>query len=250
MEITGIRKDCSGTALNDLAQSENATIAKTQAKIYGFLATVFNRRPDIDFVKMLRGSGADFPNDLAEGTDLPAEVSLGWREMADFVEASAGKSDAEVEQELAVDWTRLFRGVSPQYGPTPPYEGAYIITKKKDTEILQSLIQFYRESGAFIGEEYRDRPDYIGLELSFLYHMAETEAQAWEAGGLDRAQFCQEKTRVFIDEHLGLWADKFLTIAMDHASSGFYKGFLHLCNGIIPKVAVTISVKEGGGNNI
>jgi TorA maturation chaperone TorD len=243
MENSGIPNDSNSTDLNNLAKSENISIAKTQAKLYGFAGNVFNFQPNNEFVKTLRASGADFLNDLNKGIDLPIEVSRGWREMADFVEASVGKSDAEVEQELAIDWTRLFRGVSPQYGPTPPYEGAYIASGKTNSEILQAVIQFYRGSGVSAGEEYKDRLDYIGMEFSFLNHMAEAEAQAWETGDLERAQFYQDKTQEFIEEHLGLWADKYLSIAIDHAKSGFYKGFLHFCIGIFPKVAATNSTK-------
>jgi TorA maturation chaperone TorD len=234
MQFTGIRKEDNDSVLNDFSPSENAAIAKTQAELYGFLAKVFNCRPDIDFVRTLRGPGTEFLKKLSDETEVPAEVSLGWREMAVFVEASAGKSDMELEQELAVDWTRLFRGISPQYGPTPPYEGAYLALGKRDVEHLQSLIQFYRESGALIEEGYRDRPDYIGLEISFLCHMAQTEAEAWETGDLEQARLCQQRIQTFITEHLGLWAARFLKAALDRAETEFYKGFLNVCAGLIP----------------
>jgi TorA maturation chaperone TorD len=194
---------------------------------------VFNRRPDPGFVSMLRGPGGDFLDNLAKLTELPG-VARGWGEMAEYVETSRGKPDAVVEQELAVDWTRLFRGVSPQYGPPPPYEAAHVNLGKRDIENLQSLIQFYRESGAFIDDGYRDRPDYIGLEISFLSHMAEAEVKAWETGDLEQARLCQERAQRFMAEHLGLWAARFLKLALEHVETEFYKGFLHVCAGLLP----------------
>lgn len=235
MELTQIRVNDNNLFLDDLSQAENAAIARTQAEIYGFLATVFNRQPTADFVKTLRGSAVQFLKDLSNDTNAPSEISLGWREIIAFVDASVEKSDTELQEELAVDWVRLFRAVGPQYGPTPPYEGVYVNTENKGATLLSTLIKFYRESGVVIEEEYRDRPDYIGLELSFLCYMTKIETQAWENGNIELARSCQETERLFIDEHLGLWAHTFLGAAMDYADTGFYKGFLHLCFGFIPK---------------
>jgi TorA maturation chaperone TorD len=250
MENSRTQKNSAITVNKELSTSENVTIAKTQVQIYGFLASVFNYRPDIDFVKTLRGSSTYFVNDLAKRVDLPGEVTLGMREMADFAKAAEGKPDAQVEQELAVEWTRLFRGLSPQFSPIPPYEGAYIVSGISDNEILLSVTQFYRESGFAVGEEYQDRLDFIGMEINFLGHMAEVEAQAWESGNFEQAQFYQDKSLEFLDEHLGLWAEKFLSIAIERANTGFYKGFLHFCIGVIPKSTATNPSKRGGENDI
>jgi len=234
MQATGIRKDDHGSDAGGVLPSENAVIARTQAELYGFLARVFNHRPDLAFASSLKGPGAEFLKQLAEESEIPAGVSLGWREMAAYVDTQAGKSDAELEQALAVDWTRLFRGLSPQFGPTPPYEAAYLPHGKRDAEYLQALVRFYQESGVSIDEDHHDRPDYIGLEIGFLCHLAQAEADAWERGDPEQAQLCRARSQAFLTEHLGLWAARYLKVALDHAQTGFYRGFIDVCAGLLP----------------
>lgn len=232
--------------LNEVMRNENYEIAKTLRHIFGFFARGFNNRPDTEFVRVLRESKQVLLHDMAEGVELSNEGSLGMREMAEYLEASVGKSDSDLEQELAVDWTRLFRGINPQISPKPPYEGVYIISNKSSGEILQSVIQFYHESGFTIGDEYRDRLDYIGMEFSFLSHLADVEAQAWDLNDIDLALSYQTRAQEFINKHLGLWANKFLSIAIDRAKTGFYRGFLRFCHGIVSKLMVTIPIEQGG----
>lgn len=248
MEYTGITNACGTAEVADVKKNEDFPIACTLGQIFGFLASIFNNRPDAEFVGALRESPSIL-KDMAEGFDLPNERSLGIQDMLDFVEDSAGKPDVELERELAVDWTRLFRGINPQISPKPPYEGVYVISEKSGSEILQSVIHFYHESGFFIGKEYRDRLDYIGVEFDFLGHLADMEAQAWSLNDVNLAIHCQARGQEFINTHLGFWADKFLSIAIDRAQTGFYRGFLRFCLGILSKLMLTGPFEQGGVNN-
>jgi len=210
-----------------------AATARIWGGIYGFLAALFNQRPDADLVKRLRSIGVDAFISLTGGDEISEDVSQGLNEMAHFVEKTLEQPETEVEQTLAVDWTRLFRGLSPSYGPPPPYEGVYREDGKNHNEVIRSLNQIYGECGAAIGEEYADRPDYIGLELGFLSFLAEQEAEAWEQNDRELALSYQERARSFFNEHPGAWGEKFLTIAMKHARTDFYLGFLRLSLGVL-----------------
>ena len=82
---------------------------------------------------------------------------------------------------LAVDWTRLFRGVQPGYGPPPPYEGLW---RGCDPLVaLQAVARVYREQGVGpAGGSAGNRLDYLGLELDYLRYVCEQQALAYEQG--------------------------------------------------------------------
>ncbi|MCJ7568433.1 MAG: molecular chaperone TorD family protein [Anaerolineales bacterium] len=225
-------------SMNDKKSNNPGTVgavenARTRAGMYGFLAALFNQRPEVDLVRRLRTVGIDSFVTMTEEEGMNDDVSQGLKEIAQFVESTLDQPEEEVEQALAVDWTRLFRGVSPNYGPTPPYEGLYAEGNRDQIEVLQSINQIYHEEGATIGEENPNRPDYIGLELGFMCFLAEQEAEAWEEGEEERANAYYEKAMKFVNEHLGLWASKFIDLAIEQARTDFYKGLLRLTKGVI-----------------
>jgi TorA maturation chaperone TorD len=225
------------TELVDCPISENRDAAQALAGMYGFLAAMFNQRPDVDLVMRLRTVGMDAFISLEHEGDGADDISQGIRLMTDFVEKTADLPAEQVEQDLAVDWTRLFRGISPNYGPPPPYEGLYLEGVIDPLNLFQTLIETYAEGGAEIGGDFTNRVDYLGLELGFLSFLTEQEAYALEREDEEAACNFEEKARSFINEHLGLWAWKFSTTALEHAKTDFFKGFLLLARGVFSQIS-------------
>ncbi len=217
----------------DVGSLDHAEAATGRADVYGFLATMLNERPDMAFVHNLRSAGGKFIRALAREASLQGEAALGFREMARFVEESEDRAESAVEQDLAVDWTKLFRGVSPAFGPVPPYEASFISSERSEVELIQEVNDFYHANGLEINSDYNNRPDYLGLEFSFLAHLAEAETRALAEGCTAEAQSAHDAARRFLVEHLVLWADKYIANAMGYAETGFYRGFLRLCRAIV-----------------
>jgi len=218
-------------------QSENrfeaAEGARAQAGMYSFLANLFNQRPNLEFVKRLRELGPDgFSFDVGQG-EISAEVKHGLQEMASFIDETQGWSEDKVEQELAVDWTRLFRGVSPGYGPPPPYEGVYSEGVGSPADVLQAIVQVYHKYSVDVDEKAANRPDYFGIELDFLRHLSESEARAWEEEDEQKALGYQTAQQEFLSNHLGKWAGKFCERALEEAKTEFYRGFLRLTQSVL-----------------
>jgi putative dimethyl sulfoxide reductase chaperone len=214
-------------------QNEFSAAATVRASMFDFLATLLNQRPDLELVRKLRSSSLEVLISQAEVSEPGSQVVLGLREMARFIESTSRDPETEVETALGVDWTRLFRGVTPRYGPPPPYESIYADTGETDLGTIKSLIEFYWTSGAQLENTAGNRPDYLGLELSFLCFLAEEEAKAWESGNEELARSYQEKASSFFEQHPAAWANKFLIEALNYAKTGFYKGYLYLCQGTI-----------------
>ncbi len=216
---------------------EAATAAQNRANMYSFLATLLNERPDAALVGNLKTAGGGFIRALAEEASLTGPVAEGFRDMAKYVEDHKSQPEAEVQQDLAVDWTRLFRGLSPAYSPMPPYEASFMVAPGNEFELIQKVNETYRANGVELSADCKERPDYMGLELSFLEHLAEAEAQAWEEDNLELAKSHQRTAWAFLNEHLGAWADQFIEPATSFAKTSFYHGVLKLCRGVVAEAA-------------
>jgi TorA maturation chaperone TorD len=204
--------------------------------MYGFLAALYNQRPDVDLVRRLRTVGIESFVQMSQEEGASPDLIQGLSEMAQFIDATLDETEEDLEQTLGVDWTRLFRGVNPNYGATPPYEGVFEDNYRDPLEVLQKINAIYHENGVMIGEDSLNRPDYIGLELDFLRFLAEREAEAWEQGDEELALSYADKGRAFFHEHLGGWAWKFCDHALEHARTDFYQGFLRLTKGIMAEI--------------
>lgn len=213
--------------------SELAESARTRAGMYSFLANLFNQRPDLELVRRLREMGPEGMRIGAGQGEVSQEVEEGLREMASFINAIQGQPEEQVEQDLAVDWTRLFRGVSPSYGPPPPYEGVYIEGAASPSDVLQAIMQTYHKFSVDVDKKAANRPDYIGIELDFLRYLNESEADAWQEGDEEKAFDFQGAQRAFLSRHLGRWVEKFCDRAMEEAKTGFYRSFIRLTKGVL-----------------
>ena len=218
---------------SSLDDSDNLEVLRNRAGMFGFLGSLFNHRVDADFVRRLRGAGIrSLLVDERTESILPG-IGLGLDEMSGFIQAADQKTDKEIEQELAVDWTRLFRGVSSKYGPPPPFEGLYVKSGTKNSQVLETVLRCYRENGLSPDPAFQNRPDYIGMELDFLGLLSEREARALEKGDVSKACGYLKTVRSFLLEHLGNWCGDFCDRAIVHAKTGFYRGALQMTKGIV-----------------
>jgi len=56
------------------------------------------------------------PQDEAVNEDIASGAKL----MESYLEATQGDKPAQLAEKLGVDRTRIYRGLSPSYGPPPP----------------------------------------------------------------------------------------------------------------------------------
>jgi putative dimethyl sulfoxide reductase chaperone len=218
---------------------EDIQKASAHGKTYGSLARIFNQRPDTELVNNIKAMELDFFNQFLGGVDLNSDVKEGLIKISVFVEQIKDQPKKTVEQSLLVDWTRLFRGLQPGYGPKPPYEGVYLGENENDFKALERVARFYIKHGVTPAENAGNRPDYIGLELDFLCYLCEQQAEAWEKGDEGQAFNFQLAEHEFLKDHLGRWGAIFCARVIEEARTDFYRGFAHLTKGIIEEMANT-----------
>jgi TorA maturation chaperone TorD len=216
-----------------LDPQELSAMAQARAAFSSFLTLHFNILPDEEFVEKMRHSDViSMLEALAKDPTAQGDLSRGAAMMYEFLEATRGDQPAQLSEKLGVDRTRLYRGISPSYGPPPPYEMVWSQTWN-DLRLLQTLARTYRENDLQPSTEIVDRMDYLGLELEFLHALSTREAEAWGACETGKANDLFQAQKQFFNEHLQPWIPFFVEKALEQAKTDFYRGHLIMLRGFI-----------------
>ncbi|MFH0810978.1 MAG: molecular chaperone TorD family protein [Pseudomonadota bacterium] len=211
-----------------------AEMARARASILAFLNLHFTTLPDAAFVEHVRGQEYTAALEaLAADDSLPADMTTGAGLMLGFIRSTAGTEASRFSDVLGVDRTRLYRGVSPTYGPPPPYEAVWSKRVTNVASTLQEIAGIYRQSGMVVSPEAKERQDSIGVELDYLNQLALREAEAWEAGQTKQARGLLEAQTAFLVAHVGDWAPAFVEKALTKAETDFYRGHLTMLRGFL-----------------
>lgn len=216
-------------------KNEMAALAKMRSRVYGFLGALYNRLPDEQFAASLSSPEiGDFLSSLSASEDAPEDMREGLHLMEAFIRASKGKPVEELKTELAVERTRLMRGIKPGYGPPPPYESVYAGSEQQPlAQAITSVRQVYAEAGVGLPEEVHDQPDFIGFELDFMRHLTEKEAQVWTTADQEEVMQVTEKERAFLEQHINRWVPLFCDLMLKDAQLDFYRGVARLTKGFL-----------------
>ena len=107
----------------------------------------------------------------------------------------------EALEQLAQDHARLFSG--PYHLEAPPYESLYVHASGQVMgEATAAVRRLYAEAGLALAEEWRDLPDHLVAELSFMAHLCQAVARRGARGRWAAAQRWQHR---FLQEHLARW---------------------------------------------
>ncbi len=194
------------------ARTETAVQADTAA--FAVLYAFFNRIPDEGVVEAaLRLTPAEVADDEAKSA-----LSL--------IASYAARTDGEKILEMRKDWTKLFRGVSPDYGPKPPYEALY--SERDELEVLSGLAKLYDDHGYCSYHALDNRLDYIGVELGFAMELALARDHALRDGEPEQHEKHGRALEAFLEAHPARWFGKFHANAVPHAATDFYRGVLDL----------------------
>jgi TorA maturation chaperone TorD len=227
---------------------ELANAARARAAFYAFLSVHFTTLPDAAFVERMRSQEiASMLKSLANDESVAGEIAAGAIQMGAFLKQTQSEAADRLAEKLGVDRTRLYRGVTPQYGPPPPYEMVWSKTKP-DVSLLTELAEIYRNKGLAIAPDAKERLDYIGVEMDYMGELSRKEASAWEAGDFDTASELLQAEHAFLSQHLGSWTPAFFEKAMGYAETDFYKGHLRMLGGFFANERQELAqlLKESG----
>lgn len=145
---------------------------------------VLERLKDGELQDLLRQVLSGHPDSgLAERTD--------WKGLADLPEG---------DDDLAVEFTRLFDVGSGGSPPCPLYAGAYGGDRMKS---MEEAVRFYDFFELKLSEKQRELPDHLSIQLEFLHFLSFREAEALQAG-TDPDQY-RRAQRDFLSRNPGKW---------------------------------------------
>lgn len=150
-----------------------------------------------------------------------------FKKICDYA-AKCGEDESEQNMlELKRDWTKLFRGISPNYGPRPPY--AQLFAKNSlETDFLSELAELYLDVGYTGYQKIDDRLDYIGIILNSLAVISLLRKKCIEEENEVEYKRLTEIFKIISHQYFASWFKKFQKIAETHVQTFFYEGVLEL----------------------
>ncbi len=215
--------------------SEMRTQVQSRASSYAFLAWLFLEQPDIDFVThLLADDLQDSPSSLSSSSLTDSRMITGLQMMRSSLQVQTPCTIEDTCLALAVERTRLLRGVARDYGPPPPYESLYRSPEPSGgISFLVQVAEYYRYAQIDLSAERADRLDYLGLELDFMRLLCEEELRSLGQGDTDEAEGFAHLQHRFLQEHLLPWVPRYCESLLSHSAAGFYQGVAHLLLGFL-----------------
>ena len=203
-----------GTDWKELAES-----AKFRSHIYGLLAAVFRREPNLALIRELRA-----PPLWGVFSDL--EVDLG--------EVFITTPETQLVEILALEFTRLF------IGPNNHISAHESIFAETDHGIgslwgarTVAVKNFIETTGLDYDSEFTGVPDHASVELEFMQRMTAWEADKWQQQDRENAEYCLKVQRMFLDQHLLAWLPQFCDEVIKQADIRFYAGVAELTKNFL-----------------
>ncbi|MDP3512930.1 MAG: molecular chaperone TorD family protein [Sulfuritalea sp.] len=149
-------------------------------------------------------------------------------ETAAFADAlhSALSADAASDA-LAIEFTRLFGGISESYGGPPPFESV-VRSGNWGGDIALAVVAAYADAEIVPPLPDASPPDHLAAELRFLAIACHREGQAWQADDTQAAMDWVGRERDFLDQHVLRWVPEYCRQAAGMAETPFYRALLAL----------------------
>ena len=217
--------------------TEDSSLSDARAGLYSFVAALaLTPIPpdDTEFAASLIDAINQLPN-VDESDAMYQGIGVLKRFAADCAEIDEAGL-AELQTSLAVDRTRLFRGLRPNQRPEAPYESVYRPTPQLNQRIVD-VIDAYREAGFGAIVPEGERSDYLGVELKFMACLCARESEVSEE---EKAVVLEQEQR-FLYDHLLRWAPAFCEQMLEAAQTEFFKGIALVLSGFLNQEAELFS---------
>ncbi len=179
------------------------TLAAARRDVYAFLSWAFREPPSADAIQVICGN----PFVMEEGKN-----PFG-RELGTALHESATIARQEDWQESSrLEFMRLFKVPGAQY--VTPYESVFRDIREIDGKPVGGLLagpsaravkQWYRLAAVDVSEGFKDLPDHVSLELSYMAHLCQKDLEFAAEGDQPHLLRAREMQRDFLAGHLATW---------------------------------------------
>ena len=218
----------------------------TRQAVYKFLADVLISPiavPGHDFVDRIFSSPLSFD---AQGDNASSDSVEGGRLLKICADYYVHGDREEMQKEIAIDRTRLFRGAGKVNEAPPPYE-AFYLAPQKEPEHMVKVAYFYHKAGLKISAS-SDRPDYLGLELAFMAELCDRERRLALRKNPQNHLEVLALEKEFLEDHLLRWVPTYCQKLAELARTDFFKGFAFLLRGFLNEELDWICSERSNGS--
>ncbi len=204
----------------DIETKDHGAAAKYRSDIYSLLATIYGQEITSDLLGQIKA-----PQFLGALSVLEIEGIDGLMQ----------KPEAELLEDLAVEYTRLFLGPGKHISPHESVhhqreDGQWGKLWGKSTVEVKKFIE---ATGLSYTDDYKGLPDHISVEFEFMQLLILAEEQAWMDEDRDKAVACRQVEKKFIEEHLINWIPNFCEKVVQETELPFYKAMATLTRSFI-----------------
>ena len=139
-------------------------------------------------------------------------------------------------KDIKIDYTRLFTGMRKL--PVVPWESVYFSEERMVfQERTLSVRSWYRRYGLESVDLYKEPDDHIGLEISFVGHLAGLALTSLNQENPEEFESILDGQCEFLSKHLLLWGHLWCSQMIMHAQTSFYRGIAYLTQGMLDEIA-------------
>ena len=214
-------------------KNNNIEKALARKELYHWLSAVLYK-PEEDFFE------DDFIKILAEINDI---LAYGLEDRIAELEHSLKEKDLNLG-DLLVEYSHLF--VGPASLLAPPYGSYYLDGGRVMGNSTMQVINFYRTCRMELLGDFKDLPDHIAVEINFMSHLCDFEAQALQQGDRDVAEALLQRQGLFLINHIVPWLHGFTKRVQSETSLSFYKIAAAILEGALMEENKYLSGKAVG----
>jgi len=207
--------------------------------LMGMLGRILYKEPDKNWLETLIKEDvfADVP--FGEGQ---TEIANGLKLLQEWTSQNSGGIANKQFDAIKKDHLYLFAGVGKPLAPI--WESVYfsenrMLFQKQTLEVRE----FYARFGLQAERKGNEPDDHIGLELSFMAHLATLALQSLEKDDQLQTEELLQAQRDFLTQHLLRWAPVWAELTEKHAETDFFKGVAHLTMGALYTAAELLDIK-------
>jgi putative dimethyl sulfoxide reductase chaperone len=207
---------------------------------FGILGKTLYEDPNNDRLNSLINE--NIFSDVPFGENQP-EVQQGLKLLQNWTQRNSGGLSTVEFEAIRKDHLYLFTGVGKPLAPV--WESVYfsesqLLFQKETLEVRE----WYARFGLQAERKGREPDDHIGLELSFLAHLATLALQSLEKDDQPEAEKNLQAQRDFLTEHILRWAPAWAELVQKHAGTDFYRGLSHLTVGALWAAADLLGIEK------
>lgn len=181
--------------------------------LYNLLRSIFQSEPTREMIGALQALH------LPQGEEPQAH---GLMLMVSAAQRNSSRLDIWIE-ELAGEFTRIFIG--PLKPLVLPYASFYLSDSRQlMTDETIEVRRRYLEADMVIKELYKVPDDHVGIELEFLYYLANEYASLLQQGRHAEAITFLDMKTDFITCHMALWVPQFAEQLAETTHEDFFTG--------------------------